>query len=56
MAGMLVITGVPLSNAVAIALVTRLFTLWLWVALGLVTVFRLRLAPVHASPKASGEL
>ena len=56
MAGMLVIMGVPLSNAIAIALVTRLFILWVWVALGLVMVFRLRLALFDSPPKASGEL
>ncbi len=43
MAGLLVLVGAAWSNAVAIALVARLFTLWLWVALGLGVAFLLRL-------------
>ena len=42
MAGLLVLVGAAWSNAVAVALVVRLFTLWLWVALGLVVAFLLR--------------
>ena len=47
MVGLLVLVGAAWSNAVAIALVTRLFTLWLWVALGLVVAFLLRLPSVR---------
>ena len=43
MVGLLVLVGAAWSNAVAIALVARLFTLWLWVALGLVVAFLMRL-------------
>ena len=42
MAGLLVLVGAAWSNAVAVALVVRLFTLWLWVALGLGVAFLLR--------------
>jgi uncharacterized protein (TIRG00374 family) len=48
MVGLLVILGVTWSNALAIALLTRLFTLWLWVAVGLVTAFLLRLLALGA--------
>jgi glycosyltransferase 2 family protein len=47
MVGLLVLVGAAWSNAVAIALVTRLFTLWLWVALGLVVAFLMRLPSVR---------
>jgi len=45
MTGLLVLLGAPLSNALAITLLTRLGTLWLWVGLGLVVAFWLRLSP-----------
>jgi uncharacterized protein (TIRG00374 family) len=48
MVGLLVILGATWSNALAIALLTRLFTLWLWVALGLATAFLLRLRALGA--------
>jgi glycosyltransferase 2 family protein len=47
MVGLLVLVGAVWSNAVAIALVARLCTLWLWVALGLVVAFLMRLPSVR---------
>jgi uncharacterized protein (TIRG00374 family) len=49
MVGLLVLVGAARPNAVAIALVARLFTLWLWVALGLGVAFLLRL-PLRRMP------
>lgn len=46
--GLLVLLGAAWSNAAAIALVTRLFILWLWVAFGLGTAFFLRLPSLRA--------
>ncbi len=43
MAGLLLLLGAPLPSALAITLLARLCTLWLWVAVGLVLVVRLRL-------------
>lgn len=45
--GLLVLLGAMWSDAVAVALVTRFFTLWLWVALGLGVAFLLRLPSVR---------
>ena len=42
MVSLLALRGVGLPNALAIALLVRLFTLWVWVALGLVLAFILR--------------
>ncbi|MGE5137822.1 MAG: lysylphosphatidylglycerol synthase domain-containing protein, partial [Rudaea sp.] len=42
MAGLLVVLGATLPNAIAITLLARLSTLWLWVALGLALAFILR--------------
>ncbi len=47
MAGLLVLAGAPLASALAIALLARLSSLWLWVALGLVVVFLLQFAPTR---------
>lgn len=43
MVGLLILFGVTLSNALAITLIARLSTLWMWVALGLAAAFVLRL-------------
>jgi Lysylphosphatidylglycerol synthase TM region len=43
MVGLLLLSGVTLPNALAITLIARLATLWLWVALGLAVAFVLRL-------------
>lgn len=43
MTGLLAIMGVPLSTAITISLLTRLATLWIWVAIGLVLAVWLRL-------------
>lgn len=43
MVGLLIIFGVTLSNALAITLIARLATLWMWVALGLAVAFFLRI-------------
>jgi uncharacterized protein (TIRG00374 family) len=48
MIGLLVLVGAAWSNAVTIALVVRLFTLWFWVALGLGVIFLLRLPALRA--------
>lgn len=48
MVGLLLVLGAALPNALAIALLTRLATLWLWVAFGLVLAFLLRGLPRHA--------
>ncbi len=45
MVGLLVLLGATLPNALAIALLARLATLWLWVALGLALAFVLRFVP-----------
>jgi uncharacterized protein (TIRG00374 family) len=42
MIGLLILLGVTLPNALAITLLARLSTLWLWVALGLGVAFLLR--------------
>lgn len=55
MAGLLVLLGAAWSNAVAIALVTRLFTLWAWVALGLGLAFLLQLPSLHTRFKGDEE-
>jgi hypothetical protein len=39
---LLVLLGATLPNALAVALLARLATLWLWVALGLAVAFALR--------------
>lgn len=39
MAGLLVFTGAPFASALAITLLTRISTLWLWVGLGLSAAF-----------------
>ncbi len=43
MTGLLVIMGAPLGSAVAISLLTRLATLWIWVAIGLALAVWLRM-------------
>lgn len=43
MVGLLLLFGMTLSNALAITLIARLATLWMWVALGLAVAFFLRL-------------
>lgn len=48
MVGLLVLLGATWSNALAITLLARLSTLWLWVGLGLVLAFLLRVSPVRA--------
>ncbi len=45
MAGLLMFSGAPLANALAITLVARLSTLWLWVALGLALTFVMQFTP-----------
>ncbi len=42
MTGLLVIMGAPLASAITISLLTRLATLWIWVALGLALAVWLR--------------
>ena len=54
-AGLLVLIGAAWSNAVAVALVARLFTLWLWVALGLVVAFLIRLPALRVRFKKKEE-
>ena len=44
MVGLLILSGATLPNALAITLLARLSTLWLWVALGLGVAFVLRLS------------
>jgi uncharacterized membrane protein YbhN (UPF0104 family) len=46
--GLLVLHGATGANALDVALLTRIFTLWLWVALGLGTAFLLRLPAFRA--------
>ncbi len=53
MVGLLLFLGAPLANALAITLLARLFTLWLWVALGLVLVFWLRVFSPRSIAKES---
>jgi len=55
MVGLFVLMGTRLSRALSIALVTRMFTLWIWVALGLVMIFILRLLPHWIRVGANGE-
>lgn len=55
MVGLLVLLGATWSNALAIALLARLFTLWLWVALGLATAFFLRLRALHTRSSEGAE-
>ena len=43
MIGLLALFGASLPDALAITLLARLCTLWLWVALGLVMAFRINL-------------
>lgn len=51
MVGLLVLLGASLSDALAVTLLARLATLWLWVALGLVFAFALRLPRFRARSK-----
>jgi uncharacterized membrane protein YbhN (UPF0104 family) len=46
--GLLVFHGATGPNALTVALLARLFSLWLWVALGLGTAFLLRLPAFRA--------
>jgi uncharacterized protein (TIRG00374 family) len=48
MTGLLVLFGTPWVDALAITLLARLATLWLWVALGLALTFVLKLRPLPA--------
>ncbi len=48
MTGLLVLFGTPWSDALAITLLARLGTLWLWVALGLALAFVLKVRPLPA--------
>jgi uncharacterized protein (TIRG00374 family) len=45
MVGLLALSGASLANALTITLLSRLFSLWMWVGLGLGVVFLTRLAP-----------
>ncbi len=45
MVGLLALAGATVSNALTIALLARLFSMWMWVGLGLTVVFASRLAP-----------
>ncbi len=47
MVGLLVLLGGTLPNALAITLLARLSTLWLWVALGLAVAFVVRFTPAR---------
>jgi uncharacterized protein (TIRG00374 family) len=55
MTGLLMLFNVRLSRAVAVTLFTRLVTLWMWVALGLVVAFLSRLSPLD-KPRIEPEL
>lgn len=55
MVGLLVLGGAEWSNAVPVALVVRLFTLWLWVTLGLVVAFLLRIPSLRIRFRKFGE-
>ncbi len=56
MTGLLVLFGTSWSDALAITLLTRLGTLWLWVALGLALAFVLKLRPVPAPIREDSSL
>ena len=45
MVGLLALSGATVPNALTITLLSRLFSLWMWVGLGLTIVFVSRLAP-----------
>jgi glycosyltransferase 2 family protein len=45
MVGLLALAGATVSNALTITLLARMFSLWMWVGLGLTVVFASRLAP-----------
>jgi len=53
MVGLLALSGASLPNALTIALLSRLFSLWMWVGLGLCLVFVSRWAPALASKSVS---
>ena len=46
MVGLLALSGATVPNALTITLLSRLFSLWMWVGLGLTVVFASRLAPI----------
>jgi uncharacterized protein (TIRG00374 family) len=52
MTGLLVVNGATLTNALAITLLARLATLWMWVAMGLGLAFALRLSALRARSEA----
>lgn len=54
MTGLLLLFGARLSRAVAVTLFTRLVTLWMWVALGLVVAFLSRIVPMNKPRIESG--
>ncbi len=51
MVGLLALLGATLPNALAITLLARLSSLWLWVALGLLLAFAMRLLPKSPDAK-----
>ncbi len=56
MTGLLVLFGTPWTDALAITLLARLGTLWLWVALGLALAFVLKLRPLPAAVREDSGL
>jgi len=56
MIGLLVLFGAPWSTALVIALLTRLVTLWLWVALGLTLAFLMYLPSLRRFLRKSDAL
>lgn len=56
MVGLLLALGSTLPNALAISLLARLATLWLWVALGLGIAFLLRWLDIHSRSREEDRL